>query len=285
VDYPGSPAQWFAIPPFMYQHLENWARGDFEEPKKKYNSIQKMAKYYVEIFKKATEGQEAHLSTRAVLETLYGGGFHPGVELTWPFRHQQIYAVNEAKGAVYKDISLLGLREIRINAAKNNDHFYNNFGLLMTPKSIQNSLDADHKSAWLWEITPGDLTKWMGIPWQSDAASCQAVFTPENFPIPVWWPANLPVHVIPHQSFEKMDDKEVTDDMKRSLFGSRLPWLQTADTGFVGYHAEGGYTNGLIQMVYKWKEMGLVTARQLAKPVKGLPKIIYTALKGPQGKD
>lgn len=290
VDYPGSPAQWFAIPPFMYQHLENWAKGDFEEPTKKYDSIQKMAEYYIKIFEKASIGKEAYFSTRAILESLYGGGFHPGVELTWPFRHPQIYAVNEDKGNVSKDISLLGLREIRINAAPvkedgDYDGFYNNFGLLMTPKSVQNSLEPGHKSAWLWEITPGDLTKWMGIPWQSDAASCQAVFTPENFPIPVWWPANLPVHVIPHQSYEKMNDKEVTEDMKQSLFGARLPWLHTADTGFVGYHAEGGYTNGLIQMVYKWKEMGLVTARKLKKPVKGLPRIIYTALKGAQKKD
>ena len=38
---------------------------------------------------------------------------------------------------------------------------------------------ADH---WLWKTTPGDLTKWMGIPWQSDAGSCQAVYVEEQYP-------------------------------------------------------------------------------------------------------
>ena len=56
----------------------------------------------------------------------------------------------------------------------------------------------------------------------------------------------------------------------------------TTDTGFIGYHAEGGYLNGLINMVYKWKDIGVVTGRKL--DVKGLPKTVYVAFNGKQSK-
>lgn len=61
---------------------------------------------------------------------------------------------------------------------------------------MQDALVPGSDKNWLWKITPGDLTKWMGIPWQSDAASCQLVYTDSEYPIPAWWAANLPVSVL-----------------------------------------------------------------------------------------
>ncbi|MEM7036164.1 MAG: LodA/GoxA family CTQ-dependent oxidase, partial [Bacteroidota bacterium] len=95
INYPGSPAQWFAIPPFLYQQLEDWANGNFETPAGlEFRNIDEMGRFYQKQFLEAAKdpAKSALLMTRAVLETLYGGGFHPGVELTWPMRHIQIYA-------------------------------------------------------------------------------------------------------------------------------------------------------------------------------------------------
>ena len=292
IDYPGSPAQWFAIPPMLYDELRKWKDGEFETPPHfDFKNIDKMGKYYRKRFLQAAkdESKRPLLMTRAVLETLYGGGFHPGVELTWPMRHNAMYAENDMVFpwvSEHKDFtySFYGLREVRINTAspeEQKDIYYNDFGFQMDSDNIKESMKkgANH---WLWKATPGDLTKWMGIPWQSDAGSCQAVFVEKQYPIPSWWAANLPVQVLPEDAYHKLLDPTILTKTKHNIYASRLAWLHTTDTGFIGYHAEGGYMNGLINMVYKWKDIGVVTGRKLN--VRGLPKTVYVAFNGKQSK-
>lgn len=290
IDYPGSPAQWFAIPPMLYEELRKWKNGDFYTPDHfNFKDMDQMGAYYRARFMDAAkdEAKKPLLMTRAVLETLYGGGFHPGVELTWPMRHDIMYAenkmiypwVSEDQGYTY---GFYGLREVRLNTAtkeEQKDIFYNDFGFQMNSHHIAESM-REGASHWLWKTTPGDLTKWMGIPWQSDAGSCQAVFVEKQYPIPSWWAANLPVQVLPEDAYHKLLDPEILLETKHNIYASRLAWLHTTDTGFIGYHAEGGYMNGLINMVYKWKEIGVVTGRPL--DVEGLPKLIYVAFNGKQ---
>ncbi len=290
VDYPGSPAQWFAIPPILYQQLKNWRDGKFYTPSEfDFKNMDEMGAYYQSIFLKAAKNERKRplLMTRAVLETLYGGGFHPGVELTWPMRHNLIYAENEmADRWVYEgkyNYSFYGLREVRINAASPEEQaeiFYNDFGFQMNPEDIRESMRPNNKKNWLWKITPGDMTKWMGIPWQSDAGSCQAVYVEKQYPIPSWWAANLPVHVLPEDSYYKLLDPNILPETKANIFANRLDWLHTANTGFIGYHAEGGYLNGLINMVYQWDKIGIVTGRKIDIPIETIPEIIYVAFNG-----
>lgn len=292
IDYPGSPAQWFAIPPMLYDELKKWKDGHFSTPDYfDFKDIDAMGVFYRERFMVAAkdEAKKPLLMTRAVLETLYGGGFHPGVELTWPMRHDIMYAENKM---IYPSVSddrgysygFYGLREVRLNTATAEEQekiFYNDFGFQMDSHNIAESMKkgADH---WLWKTTPGDLTKWMGIPWQSDAGSCQAVFVEKQYPIPSWWAANLPVQVLPEDAYHKLLDPSILTETKHNIYAARLAWLHTTDTGFIGYHAEGGYMNGLINMVYKWKNIGVVTGRKLN--VEGLPKLVYVAFNGKQNK-
>lgn len=285
INYPGSPAQWFAIPPLLYEQLKKWKEGDFKPIRLPASALDMDA--IGEVFRKKyldaakDESKRPLLMTRAVLETLYGGGFHPGVELTWPMRHDLIYAENlEVYEDVAENFSLFGLREIRINAATRAEQrniYYNDFGFQIDSEDIRESMDLKHKNHWLWKITPGDLTKWMGIPWQSDAGSCQAVYVDKQYPIPAWWAANLPVHVLPQENYRKLLDPGILDDTKKNIFANREDWLHTANTGFIGYHAEGGYLNGLINMVYEWNKIGMVTGRELDLDIDGIPKRVYVA--------
>jgi hypothetical protein len=292
--------QWFAIPPFMYQHLLNWAKGEFtvtEEEKAHAQTIDSMAKFYIATF--ASSQHPALLSSRAALDALYGGGFHPGVELTWPMRHHHIYKTNERKSGVSETISLLGLSEFRLNQASDASNMYQDFGHVIQVSDVEESTEEGSDASWFWKNTPGDLTKWMGIPWQSDAASCQAVYTPEDFPIPAWWAANLPVHIVPLARYNKFKDGKNSDtatpngfdhrvaqgmsdvtfnQLRLEQYSQRQDWLHTADLGFVGYHAEGGYTKGLIQMVTQWKNMGMVMARPVEQDAgTGIPEVVYVA--------
>jgi len=288
IDYPGSPAQWFAIPPMIYEQLRQWRDGNFYTPDSfHFENMDQMGEFYRERFLESArdEARKPLLMTRAVLETLYGGGFHPGVELTWPMRHNQLYSENSETYKLIVDnaeyrIGAYGLREVRLNVASREEQeeiFYNNFGFSMTSDDVRKSMIPGSEDAWFWKVTPGDMTKWMGIPWQSDAGSCQAVYVEEQYPVPSWWAANLPVFVLPAASFEKLKDPNILPDTKRNIYANRLAWLHTADTGFIGYHAEGGYMNGLINMVYQWKDIGVVTGRWLEEDIDGIPKLLYVA--------
>jgi hypothetical protein len=169
---------------------------------------------------------------------------------------------------------------VRLNLASKEEQeniFYNDFGFSMDADDIRKSMEPGNEANWFWKVTPGDLTKWMGIPWQSDAGSCQAVYVEKQYPVPSWWAANLPVHVLPMDSYNKLLDPTITDDTKRNIYANRLEWLHTASTGFIGYHAEGGYMNGLINMVYQWKDIGVVTGRRLDLDIDGIPEIVYVA--------
>ncbi len=304
INYPGSPAQWFAIPPMLYDQLKQWSEGNFTTPESlstfmakdpykndhyKQNPMIVLGEYYRGQFVDAANSpaKAPLLMTRAVLETLYGGGFHPGVELTWPMRHKQMYCENHLKFNSVNDnkeekYNLFGLREVRVNSVSGKEQdevFFNDFGFLMTPDDVRQSMDKKNEEYWLWKITPGDLTKWMGIPWQSDAGSCQAVWTDSQYPVPAWWAANLPIDVLTHETYKNINDqsdKAPILETKRNMYASRLPWLHTTDTGYVGYHAEGGYLNGLINMVYKWDQIGMVAARPL--DLKGYPEIAYVSM-------
>ena len=291
IGYPGSPAQWLAIPPLLYRQFEKWRNGEFVSPPGNYKDMDALGHYYRAQFLEGAQdpARRPFLMTQAIFETLYGGGFHPGVELTWPMRHRQMYAENEI---VFADVtpgnSFYGLREVRLNAASESEQaeiFYNDFGLSMSSEDIRDSLIPDNEKHWLWRITPGDLTKWMGIPWQSDAGSCQAVYIKQDYPIPAWWAANLPVFVLPEDSYQKLKEPNILEDTKRSIYGNRLAWLHTSDLGYVGYHASGSYTAGLINMVYKWKNLGMVTGRKLKVPITDIPETLYVALRPRQTDD
>ena len=289
INYPGSPAQWFAIPPILYNELRKWRDGNFTSLEGDFSTMDALGKYYQQQYLDAANdpSKSALLMTRAVLETLYGGGFHPGVELTWPMRHAQMYAENSLSFTnITPGNSFFGLREIRIAAAtptEQKDIFYNDYGLQMNSDDIKESIDSSNEKSWLWKSTPGDLTKWMGIPWQSDAGSCQKVFLDSQYPIPAWWAANLPVDVLTEESLVAMRNTDLKPETIQYVYANRLPWLMTTDTGYVGYHAEGGYMNGLINMVYKWKNVGVVAGR--TSNVNGIPELVYVASESKNVKD
>jgi hypothetical protein len=143
------------------------------------------------------------------------------------------------------------------------------FGPLLTPDAC---LAADGPLA---RNTPGDLTRWMGVPWQSDAASCQDVYVPQDFPLPVWWPAILPVDVMPEVAYRQVMDRKLPTAQRWKFFGFRRDWPR--GVGDVGYHAEGGYSQAMIHMVNDWSLLGFVVARPGPKDAAkaGLPGDLY----------
>lgn len=246
IDFYGIPRTWFAILPMQYEMLRQWKDGDFtnKDWKKKIAEKPKpIESYPVE--------QQPHLLTRGALDACLGGAFHPGIEITWPMRHARLYS------EPYR---------LRVD---DDEPAIEDFGPLLTPEI------ALSKNGPLRRNTPGDMTRWMGVPWQSDAASCQNIYVPQDFPLPVWWPSILPIDVLPTEAYEQVMETRLPAEQRQKFYGFRSSW--TRGVGDVGYHALGGYVQSMIHMVYDWKLLGFVVAKP-APPdheALGLPDTIF----------
>ncbi|MGB0386812.1 MAG: LodA/GoxA family CTQ-dependent oxidase [Ardenticatenaceae bacterium] len=249
IDFPGSPMQWFAIPKMKYEQLRQWSEGNFNpdwEP-----NANEHKPTTIEKIESANEQIDA--LTQAALQPIYGGAFHPGVEITWPMRHAQMYEAHrkEEQGDTVKRSDLFRL------AVSDTNPIYTDYGPMLTPEiAFHEDPRVQHLPKIVGPQSPGGLTRWMGVPWQCDAASCQTLYLPQDFPVPVWWPANLPVHVLPQNYYQYLLNPDIPTEQRVAFFNFREAW--TRGVGEVGYHAEGGYTNAITHMINDWDHMGFV---------------------------
>lgn len=140
---------------------------------------------------------------RAALEQCVGGAFSPGIEVTWISRDTRIYA-----------------EPLRIRAAPD-----------MHPPL---SLGQDFSRG----LEPGDLTKYMALPWQADFNECSQEEAGSRFAY--WWPVQRPDYV-----FVENGD----DDM------AQVAWVGTdADQSAPDYLKFAD----LHLMVERWSRLGFV---------------------------
>jgi hypothetical protein len=171
---------------------------------------------------------------RGVLASALGGSFCPGGEATWIMRNPAIY--REA---------------YRINP---NQNFLQPVLKLMPALSLQGDLATG--------LEPGDITKYSGVPWQSDFNECSTQEinityedwnnnylastgdpAQETLIYTYWWPAHRPMMVF------------------KSPGGPQVYWSQGVPQ-----------TNlGDLKMVTAWKELGFVKNNPEATPDNGLP--------------
>jgi hypothetical protein len=257
VNYDGSPLQWFQFPKLQYWYLEQWRDGNFN------NDLNDTAADNVlRIEQLPIQDQPAAL-TEAALEPLSGGGFHPGVELTYYLRIPGMFARN------YDQAS----EPFRLPHG-DRPSLIHDLGLLLTD-DIALKGTATSKSP-IGPQSPGDLTRWMGLPWQCDAFSCQQVLLQENFPTAVWWPALLPIDVLPEAHYDQVMREDLSSDNRVKFFNNRVRWVR--EISGVGYHANASYWDGLLNMIELWERCGFVVKRPGPKDPsrpKGLPKEMY----------
>lgn len=228
INYQDSPLRWFTITPAWYDVLMRWAAGDFIDDWRP--NVQPAI---TELSQVPLTEQPAAL-TRAALDPCSGGAFHPGVELTWPLRHRELFT-----------------GPFRL-AHSNRASLIQDVGRLLTPQIALTQGPVGPVSA-------GDLTRWMGLPWQCDAFSCQSVTFSNGFPVAVWWPALLPIDVLPEAYYDQLMRTDLTPAERLKFFESRLAWSR--GSAGIGYHAEASYNDGLNKMIYLWNRMGMIVQR------------------------
>jgi hypothetical protein len=217
-----TPRQWLAPTPLQYSRLEQWALGNFE------SDFDPEMTAPVSLTDLPGVEQAAALD-RAALEPVMGGAFHPGTELTWIFRSPVLY------GDVF-----------RLNALTSDDTARQDFGSMLTPAK------ATAEDGPLAISGPGDITKWMATPWQTDTASCRSGYEEEVDPyLPTFWPARAPNDVLSSSQYETLMEMGEPIEVRENAFAQRVQWLR---------HISRPQTlESLTQMIEKWPLLGMVS--------------------------
>lgn len=235
INYPDSPLKWFRIPQRQYDVLRVWRDGAF---------VDDLGDGGVETVASIDDlplQQRPEALDRAALEPCSGGAFHPGVEITWPIRHKELFSgpfrialATDRSSTLIQDLGSLLTPDLAFRGKRG------------TPPAIGPQM-------------PGDLTRWMGIPWQCDAFSCQQVTFARDFPAATWWPALLPIDVLPEGSYDILMNAALSASERVKFYENRVPWSRGVPG--IGYHVNASYTDGLNRMIYLWNRMGFVVRR------------------------
>ena len=206
----------------QYRMMELWARGEFitgQIPEEK-------------PFDQLTPEQQVACLIKAPLEECLGGPFHPGIEITWPFRNM-----------IFWDSAF------RIKVLPFNESPSDNYGPLLSPQIALGAGGPIDGSG------PGSLTRWLGVPWQTDEASCLSGYTPSYYlTLPSFWSARVPNYILSQESFERLSDTSISDPQRLKHFDYRQNWLRDFSTQNQAR---------INSMVSRWHELGIIAEHKL----------------------
>ncbi|WP_299628412.1 LodA/GoxA family CTQ-dependent oxidase [uncultured Tateyamaria sp.] len=210
----------------QFDHLENWAHGRFEPDWVGFPDIPS--------FDDIPVADQPRELDRAALHECLGGPFHPGIELTWPMRLASLWNPD----VPYR------LRPLPEGEAVRQD-----YGPYL---SREDALAYD--GPW-GETGAGSLTRWMGVPWQTDEASCNSglVYEPSLYlSSPSFWGARVPNQVLPIEAYRIATTPGLAPLQAQRHFSNRRFWLRDLQST--------GYAARIDNMVHKWWMTGLVEA-------------------------
>ena len=258
INYDGSPYQWFQMAHQQYEFLAAWKDGNFVDDWDAGGAG-------VTAFDQIPLDQQPFALTEAALEPLSGGAFHPGVELTYYLRHKNMYA------RAHPEDGKPPAEPFRI-ALGDRPTLLQDLGRLLTPELTLYGDEKNGIAPAVGPCMPGDMTRWMGLPWQCDAFSCQQVLMESDFPTAVWWPALLPIDVLPEAFFDEQvvkgvakDGSPLSKEERLKYFNQRADWKR--GVAGVGYHANASYWDGITNMITLWERMGFVVKRAVPADV------------------
>lgn len=249
------PRGLFAITQTEYDMLDSWASGQFISD-------------YDPDFSPPTNLDEITLSERpttldkATLIYCLGGPFHPGCEMTWPMRHAAMYIDNEP---------------FRI---KYNKDAKNNYGYKLTTADILDQDGKAIKGGPLDGSSPGDITRWMAIPWLTDTASCRSGYEMNYAPyLPTFWPATVPNSVLNEEDFKTAINPEQNINTRLAAYNQRTNWLRGLGGEF-HYNQnidQQSYNIQINNMIHRWHELGIIIRVPVPKKSKiaELPPYMY----------
>jgi hypothetical protein len=219
-----TPRQWLAVLPNQYGWLSQWAAGDFDADWPAGGLV------FPGSLEDLPVAEQPDALDRAALDECNGGAFHPGTEMTFPMR-------------------ILSMYEASFRLRRRSDP-EPDWGDMMTSAialGVPGPLSASG---------PGDITRWMALPWQADTANCASGYEPDvDEYLPTFWPAGVPNDVLAAQSYAVLTDPAATAADKQSAFEARAKWLR-------GLPLRGGGTEAFARinaLIANWSAYGIVS--------------------------
>lgn len=234
------PGHFLSLTPTLYGFLQQWAMGQFVADWDPYAAVpRRLCEVDVE--------KQPETLDKAALSYCMGGPFHPGGEMPWVMR----------QGTLYR-----GAFRIRTRATGEVEP---ELGDILTPAAIQNTAGNPNQGP-LYVSGPGDITRWLAVPWQSDSASCRGGFDYEHDPyLPTFWPARVPNDVLTEESYRKVMNSNLSMKNRIEAFHSRARWYRWLT---------GPGNNQMNQMANDFSKLGIVERRD--PPADGnFPESIY----------
>ena len=126
---------------------------------------------------------------------------------------------------------------------------------------------------------PGSLTRWLGVPWQTDEASCMSGYDVTLYlPLPSFWSVRVPNTILSMDSYNRLKATTTNDGQKLKHFSYRVDWMRDFTSNYVPR---------INNMVAKWHQLGIITKQELDNQSQFLPDTLWveTDREGPAGID
>lgn len=218
-----SPRQWLAVTPLQYAKLGAWARGRFTDDRAEASGEA------VSVGELPVAERPRSLD-RAALESCLGGAFHPGIEAPWTLRRPSLWARPF---------------RLRVRATEVDQR---EWGAKLTQEEVL------APGGPLNGVAPGDLTRWQGVPWHSDAASCRSGYQRSiSTVLPTFWPARIPNQVLIEDDYRIVMDRSRPLSERQAAFARRHDWER--------FIARKERPKTLALMIKDWPRLGMVTER------------------------
>jgi len=236
-----NPRQWMAILPLQYDWLRQWADGDFDA------DWPSAGLTFPDRLEALPLAEQPDSLDRASLDDCLGGPFHPGCEMTWPMRQASLYA------APFR---------LRRRVGPERD-----WGNAMT-SAIALAADGPLSAS-----GPGDLSRWMAVPWQTDTSSClsrykQAV---DDY-LPTFWPARVPNDVLPPAAYLATLDSALSLEERQTAFATRVKWLRDLP------NVPTSRIPRINAFIEQWSQAGVVTRQPGAEEGAPFPAAFWVEL-------
>lgn len=211
-----------SLTPTLQHMMQQWADGEFVSDWSDFPAIP--------AFETIPIVEQPRSLDRANLYDVLGGPFHPGIELTWIMRHPGLWQ------APY-----------RLKLTPEGTRTRQDFGPELTPEVCLGP------NGPLSETGAGALTRWMGVPWQTDGGSCSSggEYTPQYYlSVPSFWGARVPNDVLPQAAYDRLNSPGISAGQRQKHFNSRAGWYRLL-------HPSSGFRRAQA-MITQWPNLGII---------------------------
>jgi hypothetical protein len=228
-----------ALPSVQEALLKRWVKGDFVNDWPVKNPPP------TSINKVPLAGQPAMLD-KAALHFCLADTFHPGCEMTWPMRHASMYD-----------------KPFRIRHRPPGEPEPDYGPSLNQQIALQ-------PGGPLYAQGPGDISRWMALPWQGDTAFCRSGYDIEyDLYVPTFWAARVPNQVLTEEDYQTVIDTTLSRATRIAAFNHRPSWLRAVLKPPVPA------PDIMKRMIAQFGALGIVEARPGVKNDPDFPEVMF----------